>query len=74
MWLVAGALVGTSLGVYLFTEAAYLAGAVTMALMCTLGPVFSILLDWIVNKEKISIMGFLGILTTLGGVIIIVLV
>ena len=73
-WLVVGALIGTSLGVYLFTEAAYLAGAVTMALMTTMGPFFSILLDWIVNKEKISLMGFLGILLILGGVIIIVLI
>jgi drug/metabolite transporter (DMT)-like permease len=74
LWLIAGALIGTSLGVYLYTEAAYLAGAVTMALITTLGPVFSIVLDWIVNKEKISVMGFLGIITTIGGVILIVLV
>ncbi len=74
LWLVAGALVGTSLGVYLFSEAAYLAGAVTMALMCTTGPVFSVLLDWLVNKEKITVLGFLGILVTLGGVVIIILI
>ncbi len=74
LWLVAGALIGTSLGVYLFTEAAYLAGAVTMALMCTTGPVFSVLLDWIVNQEKISVLGFLGIMVTLGGVVIIILI
>ncbi len=74
LWLIVGALVGTSLGVYLYTEAAYIAGAVTMALMTTTGPVFSILLDWIVNKEKISLWGFIGILITLSGVVIIVLI
>ncbi|TFG18656.1 MAG: EamA family transporter [Promethearchaeota archaeon] len=74
LWLILGALVGTSLGVYLYTEAAYIAGAVTMALMTTTGPVFSILLDWIVNKEKISLWGFIGILLTLSGVVLIVLI
>jgi drug/metabolite transporter (DMT)-like permease len=74
LWLLAGALIGTSLGLYLYTEAAYIAGAVTMALMTTAGPLFSILLDWLINKERISLYGLLGILITLGGVIMIVLI
>lgn len=73
-WLVAGALIGTSIGLYLYTEAAYIAGAVTMALMTTAGPIFSILLDWMINKEKISPLGLLGIVLTLGGVVVIILI
>ncbi|MBN2155445.1 MAG: DMT family transporter [Candidatus Lokiarchaeota archaeon] len=71
LWLIAGALIGTSLGAYLFTEAAYLAGAVTMAILVSTGPLFTLILNLIINKERITILGFIGVLTTLLGIIII---
>jgi len=71
LWLFAGALIGTTLGLYLFTEAAYLAGAVPMAILITTGPIFTLVFDWIVNKEKISFLGLVGIVITLCGIIFI---
>lgn len=72
-WLFLAALIGTSLGVFLYMEATRLAGATIMALIASANPLFSLPLTYIFNKEKISPWGFLGVLFTIIGVLLIIL-
>ncbi|MHA2288425.1 MAG: DMT family transporter [Promethearchaeota archaeon] len=71
--LTVAAIVGTSLGAYLYTEAARSAGAVVMSLLATASPLFSLPLTYWFNKETITKYGFLGVISTVLGVIIIIL-
>ncbi|WP_371805282.1 DMT family transporter [Candidatus Lokiarchaeum ossiferum] len=72
VWLILAALIGTSLGAYLYMEATRIAGATTMALIASANPLFSLPLTYIFNKEKISSWGFLGVLLTIIGVVLII--
>lgn len=73
MLLTLGSIIGTSLGAYLYTEAARVAGANIMSLIATASPLFALPLTYWVNKEKITKLGFLGVILTIIGVLLIIL-
>ncbi|MFX1315817.1 MAG: DMT family transporter [Promethearchaeota archaeon] len=72
-WLIIASIIGTSLGAYLYTEAIRLAGASLMSLIATATPLFSLPLTYFINHEKISRLGFLGVVITILGVILILI-
>ncbi|MBY9002576.1 MAG: DMT family transporter [Candidatus Lokiarchaeota archaeon] len=69
--LIVGAIIGTSIGAYFYTEAARVAGATVMALIASASPLFSLPLTYFINKEKITKFGFVGVILTILGVIVI---
>lgn len=71
--LVIGAIIGTSIGAYVYTEAARVAGATIMSLIASASPLFSLPLTHFINKEKITKFGFLGVVLTILGVIVIII-
>ena len=74
-WLVLliASIIGTSLGAYLYTEAARTAGAIVMSLLASASPLFSLPLTYWLNKERITKYGFLGIVSTILGVIVVII-
>ena len=74
-WLVLliASIIGTSLGAYLYTEAAHTAGAIVMSLLASASPLFSLPLTYWLNKERITKYVFLGILSTILGVIVVII-
>ncbi len=72
-WLIIASIIGTSLGAYLYTEAIRIAGASLMSLIATATPLFSLPLTYFINHEKISNLGFLGVVITIIGVILILI-
>ncbi|MFX0022584.1 MAG: DMT family transporter [Candidatus Hermodarchaeota archaeon] len=73
MFLLGGSLIGTSLGAYLYTESVHLAGANLVSLIATASPLFALPLTYLVNKERISRFGFIGVIITILGVIVILI-
>lgn len=73
MWLTVASIIGTSLGAFLYTEAIRLAGSTTMSLIASACPLFALPLTYAINREGISKLGFIGVLLTIVGVIIVVL-
>ena len=71
LWLILGALIGTSLGAYLYTESLYRVNAVFVSIIASASPLFSMPISWIINKEKVNLLEVLGILLTISGVILI---
>ncbi len=71
--LISASIIGTSLGAYLYTESVHVAGADVVALIASASPLFSLPLTYFVNKEKISKFGFIGIILTIFGVIVILI-
>ncbi len=71
--LLAASLIGTALGILLYSEAARQAGAPFTSLMLTASPLFSIPISWLINKEKITILELFGLLLILTGVALILL-
>ncbi|MFX0060358.1 MAG: DMT family transporter [Candidatus Heimdallarchaeota archaeon] len=65
-------IIGTSLGAYFYTEAARIAGANIMSLLATSSPLFALPLTYWINNEKITKQGFIGVILTIVGVIIII--
>ena len=72
-FLVIGAIIGTSLGAYVYTEAARVAGATIMALIASASPLFSLPLTFLVNGERITKFGFVGVILTVLGVTLVVI-
>ncbi|MHA1910840.1 MAG: DMT family transporter [Candidatus Kariarchaeaceae archaeon] len=70
-WLLIASLLGTTLGVYFYSEAIRLAGASFVALIGTSSPLVAIPITWFVNGEKISKKSLIGIVFILSGVILI---
>ncbi|MFX1456585.1 MAG: DMT family transporter [Promethearchaeota archaeon] len=68
MLLLVASIIGTSIGAYLYTEAVHLAGANIMALVASASPLFALPITYLVNKEKISKFGFIGVVLTIIGV------
>jgi len=66
--LIVASIIGTSLGAYLYTEAARTAGATIMSLFSTSAPLIAIPLDYIFNKEKISWRSLIGVLFIIIGI------
>ncbi|MBD3189186.1 MAG: EamA family transporter [Candidatus Heimdallarchaeota archaeon] len=71
LWLLVASIIGTSLGLYVYTESIRLAGSAFVSILGSTSPLFSIPIAWFVNRERINFIGFLGIICTIGGVIII---
>jgi len=74
-WLILliASIIGTSIGAYLYTEAAHTAGAVVMSLLASASPLFSLPLTYWLNKERITKFGFLGVLCTILGVMVVLI-
>jgi drug/metabolite transporter (DMT)-like permease len=71
--LLIASIIGTSLGAYLYTESVHIAGANVVSLIASASPLFALPLTYLINKEKISKFGFIGVVLTIVGVIIIIL-
>jgi len=71
--LIIASVIGTSIGAYVYTEAARTAGATVMSLIASASPLFSLPLTYWVNKEGITKIGFLGVVLTILGVVVILL-
>lgn len=71
--LIAASIIGTSLGAYLYTESVHLAGANIVSLIASTSPLFALPLTYLVNKEKITKFGFIGVILTILGVIVILI-
>lgn len=72
-WLIIASIIGTSFGAYFYAEAARTAGATLMALIASACPLFALPLDYFINGEKITKKGFVGVILTILGVIVIVI-
>jgi drug/metabolite transporter (DMT)-like permease len=73
LFLIIASILGTSIGVFLYTEAARTAGGTVLSLITTANPLFALPLTYLINKEKISKIGFIGVLLTIIGVILIII-
>jgi len=73
-WLFLGAILGTSIGALLYFEATRVAGAAFLSVIWISSPLFSLPISWLLNKEKISLNGFIGIIITTIGVILVLIV
>ncbi|MHA1945058.1 MAG: DMT family transporter [Candidatus Hodarchaeales archaeon] len=71
MILLGASLIGTSLGILLYSEAAQQAGAAFTSLMLTASPLFSIPISWLINREKITLLELMGLILILSGVILV---
>lgn len=71
--LIGASIMGTSLGAYLYTESVHVAGADVVALIASASPLFALPLTYFINQEKISKFGFIGVILTIAGVIIIII-
>jgi len=71
-WLILliASIIGTSIGAYLYTEAARTAGAPVMSLLASASPLFSLPLTYWLNKERITKYGLLGVISTFLGVVV----
>lgn len=64
-------ILGTSLGVLLYSEAVRQAGAPLASLIFTVSPLISIPISWTINREKVTYMELIGMVCTVIGLIII---
>jgi drug/metabolite transporter (DMT)-like permease len=71
--LILSAILSYSLGSIFFGEAVHLIGASFMSLISTALPLFTIPFSYIINKEKLTKTGFLGVIITIVGVFLILL-
>jgi drug/metabolite transporter (DMT)-like permease len=69
--ILAASILGTSLGVLLYSEAVRQAGAPLTSLILTASPLFSIPIAWIINREKVNILELMGMFFTAIGLILI---
>ncbi|MFW9972350.1 MAG: DMT family transporter [Candidatus Odinarchaeota archaeon] len=69
--LIISAVLSYSMGSIFFGEAIHTAGAVFVSLISTAMPLFTIPFSYIINKEKLSKRGYIGVGITLSGVILI---
>jgi len=69
--LIVASIIGTSLGAYLYTESVHIAGASVVSLIASAAPLFALPLTYFINKEKITKWGFLGVILTILGVVVI---
>jgi len=74
-WLILliASIIGTSLGGYLYTEAARTAEAIVVSLVASASPLFSLPLTYWLNKERITKYGLLGVVSTFLGVIVVII-
>jgi DME family drug/metabolite transporter len=68
--LIISAILSYSIGSIFFGEAVHTAGASFMSLISTSLPLFTLPFSYLINKEKLSMKGFLGVIITIGGVLL----
>ena len=73
MILLGASLIGTTLGILFYSEAAQQAGAAFTSLMLTASPLFSIPISWMINREKITLLELMGLILILSGVILVLI-
>ncbi len=73
VWLFLASLLGTSVGALLYVEATRLAGAAFVSILWVASPIFALPITWFLNGEKISNKGFLGVIITIFGVLLLFL-
>ena len=73
MILLGASLIGTTLGILFYSEAAQQAGAAFTSLMLTASPLFSIPISWMINREKITLLELMGLILILSGVIMVLI-
>ncbi|MFX0000971.1 MAG: DMT family transporter [Candidatus Hodarchaeota archaeon] len=66
--LIVSAILSYSIGSFFFGEAVHIAGATFVSLISTAMPLFTIPFSYIINKERISKVGFSGVIIILIGV------
>ncbi|MFX1281319.1 MAG: DMT family transporter [Promethearchaeota archaeon] len=71
--LLVASIIGTSIGSYLYTESVHIATANVVALIASAAPLFALPLTYIINKETITKFGFIGVILTILGVVIILI-
>jgi drug/metabolite transporter (DMT)-like permease len=69
LFLIIGSLLGTSLGLYLFTEAIVRANAAVVSLIGSSSPLVAIPISWLINKEKSNGISIIGVIITTLGII-----
>ncbi len=69
--LIISALLSYSIGSIFFGEAVHTAGATVMSIISTALPLFTIPFSYLINRESVSKIDFVGIILTFSGVIII---
>ncbi|MHA1718007.1 MAG: DMT family transporter [Promethearchaeota archaeon] len=72
--LLISAIIGTSIGSYLYGAAIRVAGATFLAIMNVSLPLFTIPFDYFINREKLSFLHFIGMMITLSGVVLLIVV
>lgn len=72
-WLLAGSIIGTSLGMFVYTEAVRQAGSSFTSIIVSASPIFSIPITWLLNKEKISTIELAGVFLTVIGIFIVLI-
>jgi drug/metabolite transporter (DMT)-like permease len=70
-WLLLASVLGSSIAMYLYSEATRIVGASFVALISTSSPLVAIPVAWLLNGEKISKESIIGIIFILGGVLLI---
>ncbi|MFX1375513.1 MAG: DMT family transporter [Promethearchaeota archaeon] len=71
--LLSASIIGTSLGSYLYTESIHIADSDVVALIASASPLFALPLTYLINKETISLFGFIGVILTICGVVVILI-
>jgi drug/metabolite transporter (DMT)-like permease len=72
-WLLAASIIGTSLGAFFYAEGARAAGANLMSLIAASSPLFALPVTWFLNKERINLLGLLGVIMTITGVVLVLI-
>ncbi len=67
-WIMTACIIGTSIGVLLYTEAIRQAGAPFTSLILTATPLISMPISWVLNQEKVTIIELTGIILTIIGI------
>ncbi len=71
IWLIMmlGAIIGTSIGAYLYTEAILRANAAVVSIIGSSSPLLAIPVSWLINREKSNWLSVIGVFVTTLGII-----
>ncbi|MBN1328278.1 MAG: DMT family transporter [Candidatus Heimdallarchaeota archaeon] len=69
LFLILGAIIGTSIGAFLYTEAIVLSNAAIVAIIGSSSPLFSLPISWLINREKSNWLSIIGVIVTFVGVL-----
>lgn len=72
-WLLVASIIGTSFGAFFYAEGARAAGANLMSLIAAASPLFALPVTWFLNKERVNLLGLLGVIMTITGVVLVLI-